>query len=89
MPEFDKRSQNRGERRKPILILAVIGIILLGVFLIILLFFHSYLSSRGPSKALSCPDPPTLAVSALPIFSVDSTAIRVGQKSVTFRLRQV
>lgn len=43
----DRKDQRRGERRKPVIIIAVIGVILLGIFVLILFFFHSYLESKA------------------------------------------
>ncbi len=67
-PELDKRNQNRGERHKPAIIFAVIGVILVGVFLIIIFFFHGDLRSRAPFKSYNPPRSPAglLAVSPNP-----------------------
>lgn len=43
----DRKDERRGERRKPAIIVAVIGVILLGIFVLILFFFHSYLESKS------------------------------------------
>jgi hypothetical protein len=89
MPDIDKRNQNRGERRKPIIIFAVIGVILVGIFLIIIFFFHSYLKSGAPFKSLNYPDHPTRLASALPLAQGDSIAARMRQKCMAFELRRV
>jgi hypothetical protein len=60
MPEIDKRNQNKGERHKWAIIMAVSGVILVGIFLIIVfLIFHGNLKSRAPFKTLNYPDRPT------------------------------
>ena len=43
--EQDRAKKNRGDRRKPVIIVSVIAIILVGIFFIILFFFHSNLRS--------------------------------------------
>ncbi|MGH9715193.1 MAG: hypothetical protein ACRD4R_00455 [Candidatus Acidiferrales bacterium] len=50
MPQTDKQNnekQNKGDRRRPMVILSVVAIILVGVFLIILFFFHTDLHSKA------------------------------------------
>jgi len=66
MPQTDKQStekQNNGDRHKPVIILSVVAVVLVGIFLIILFFFHGNLHSRSSfpsgaiitSKGLSAP----------------------------------
>lgn len=42
-----KNEQNKGERHKPVLLISVIAVIVVGIFLLILFFFHSGPSSKG------------------------------------------
>jgi flagellar basal body-associated protein FliL len=45
---MDQRNdQRKGERHKAVIIFTVIAVILVGIFLIILFFFHTDLRSRG------------------------------------------
>lgn len=64
MPELDKRNQNSGERRKPFIIFAVVGVILVGIFLIIIFFFHSNLRSGAPFRSWNYPESPTRALAS-------------------------
>jgi hypothetical protein len=89
MPETHKRNQNRRERRKPIIIFAVVGIILVGIFPIIIFFFRSYLRSGAPFKSLNDFDPPTRLANNLAPSSGDSGGACVWRKCVAFELRQV
>lgn len=52
--------QNKGERRKPVIVASVIVVILVGVFVLILFFFHSGPSTKrdfkpGTILASECP----------------------------------
>jgi len=54
MPQTDKQNSDKksqGDRHKSVVILSVIAVILIGIFLIILFFFHGnlYSSSHYPS----------------------------------------
>jgi flagellar basal body-associated protein FliL len=42
-----KNEQNKGERHKPVLLISAIVVILVGIFVLILFFFHSGPSSKG------------------------------------------
>jgi len=85
-PEIDKRNQNRGERRKPAIIFAVIGVVIVGIFLIIIFFFHGDLRSRAPFKAYNDPRSPA---GVLTVSRHSPGAQGFCAKARAFGLRQV